>query len=617
MAGERAGRIYEALIAGALMREPKAAKGPVYWNVDSPRLMVRPDLIIGTPDAPSAIVLITRAGSRRDWHKKFWRNVGEAIDVKMVFPSATLVSVNLGTEPKEDLIAALSAVVDCVVFPSRSDREHLEQWADSIEPDAPADADALLAYVSAALGKSDRETKRIVADVARQTSVASGHVQDWSAVAATQSGRAARARATRGSWETPPSLRRGLAKLLVFGSPSLVVKQLGPRGAVSEALGSAMAEFGWAAPSVAGWRASDPELAEVLTHFRRDVLQTILEKCVTAELTSMCADVASTEWLAATASFLREHRGDLCDPKRLHSLLGTSRKDVATLRISSAPPDGLVGSWLFRSISTLLKAASGRKQGFGYEQLIGDVRALSVQSKDAAVVVRCGATADDIRRAGATDSLRRKLVDWVSGLSGDITLSEWQIALVALVLSKRLASLSPDAFERGCAAFPAMMRRLTYEDRVAPYAYFEPLPQMIESVLSLSGLTVTAVPRHATLFSELPDSDRDVATCPVLEMSGVCIYWKSSHGSHTADKTKELCGRGFALRNRWIKDGKIVPFAAITQSVLVLDGDFTSSDVEHLVRAGWDHVVSSRDISSLPGLVSRGRANRSRGAGGR
>lgn len=604
MAGERAGRIYEALVVSALMRSPKSRTGPIHWNPESPSLMVRPDLIIGELEKPSAIVLITRSGSRRDWHKKFWRNVGEVIDVRMVFPSAALVSINLGTEPKEELITALNAVVDVVVFPGRSQREHLEQWADSIEPSAPKDAHKLIEYVSAALGKADPEVRRIISVITQSILAARPLQQNWSAVTASQASRKEHARVTREGWSKPPSIRRGLAKLLVFGSPSTVVSQVGPRGALSEPLGRAMEEFGWASKSIAGWRASDPELAEVLSHFDRSVLQSVLETCISPELTSMCADVVRTEWLEETARFLKTRRADLSDAVRLQKLLSDSRTDVSVLRIRCAPPLQLAGSWLFRSLSAFLKAASGRKQGFGYEQLIGDIRAIGSRSNDLIRVLKCGATKEDIRRAGTTDSLRRKLVDWVSGLAGNVSLSDWQIALVALVLARRVAALDASAFHRGCETFVPMMRRLTYEDRIAPYAYFEPLPQMIESVLRQAGMTPSLVPRHATLFSNLPNSNREVATCPVLALGGARIYWKSSHGSHTSDKTKELCGRGFALRYRRSESGVIKPFRDVTFSVLVLDGDFSGTDVEHLVRAGWDEVVSSRDVAKLPVLLS-------------
>src|SRR5205814_1820590 len=139
--------------------------------------------------------------------------------------------------------------------------------------------------------------------------------------------------------------------------------------------------------------------------------------------------------------------------------------------------------------------------------------------------------------------------------------------------------------------------------RIAPYAFFEPLPFLIESALSIAGCSYTIVERHPTLFSEGSASSRDVATCPVIKVGKTLIHWKSASELGRDHKTKELCGRGFALRHRVATDGGIVPYDDIEKLILVLDDDFTGDDVEHLVRSGWDDVISSRDIPSLATLL--------------
>ena len=365
MAGERAGRLYEALIASLSIAIVPLASLEISWNVDSPQLMVRPDILVGNPAKPKLIGLITRAGSRRDWHKKFWRNVGEAVDIKVTFPATRLVSINLGTEPKEELVEALMAIVDCVVFPPRAQRESLEHWMGSIEPGAPTDSESLTKYVGTELKKTDADIRRIIRAISIETySVLSARSDIWSSVLPNLTSRASLARSAAGGWDKPPSLRRGLAKLYVFGRPAQTLAAIGARGSLSDELGSAMAEFGWATKSIGGWRVSDPELSEVLSHFDRDTLLDVLQRCATPELSMMCADVASHEWLRATSEFLERNRSNLETPTRLFDLLLTTRADVSKLKLGVAPPENLVGSWLFRSISTLLKAASGRKQGF-------------------------------------------------------------------------------------------------------------------------------------------------------------------------------------------------------------------------------------------------------------
>jgi hypothetical protein len=604
MAGERAGRLYEALIAAALQCDNSYASMSISCNVESPQLMVRPDILVGDPSSPSLIVLVTRAGSRRNWHQKFWRNVGEAVNVKTVFPRTRLVSINLGTEPKEELVTALAAVVDRVIFPPREQRARLEQWMASIEAGARGDAALLTQYVAAALKAADSDIRRIVRAISNETfSALAAHSDTWATVVPSLANRTEVAGAAASGWEKPPSLRRGLAKLYVFGSPDRILAALGPRGSVSDELGAAMSEFGWASKSIGGWRVSDPELSEVLAHFSRETLLEVLQHCRTPELSMMCADVASPPWLIATSEFLRKNRSALQKAEYLFDLLVSTRDDISKLKLGVAKPADLVGSWLFRSISILLKAASGRKQGFGYEQFIADIRGLSAKDRDLRLVFEQGANFAAVRRAGSTDSLRRKLVDWVSGLAGEVALPKWQIALVAVMLSKRLTAVSPTAYSKACSGFAAMARRLTYEDRIAPYAYFEPLPGLLQGALKKAGLKAQVVARQATLFSELSNANREIATCPVIIVGRTYIHWKSSHGAHTSDKTKELCGRGFAIRHRIDKNQNIVPFEEVEQTLLVLDGDFSSSDVDYLIRAGWDKVVSSRQLADVATLI--------------
>lgn len=617
MAGERSGRLYEALVVAAL--KARAARGQsIDWNVDMTELMVKPDVVIGDLATPSAIGLITRAGSRRNWHQKFWRNVGEAVDVKSVFPAARLISINLGTEPKEDLVSALAAVVDVVVFPPRATRELLEQWVGTIEPKAPKDADELLSYVQIELSRAPSAVRSAVAEIGTASmSAMSLTVDKWSRASPQLASRVQLGDEFGGQWKKPPSLRRGLSKLLIFGVPTDVLSQINSRGAPTDALGASMSSFGWAARSLAGWRITDEEIREGLTQFDRPTLASVLESCTTGELRAMCADVVSPAWLDATAQYLKRSRSTLSNPRHLHDLLKRSRNTLTALSIEAVAPSDLGGSWMYRAVSALLKSISGKKQGFGYEQLIADIRGMKNDPDALAICKSTGGTPESLRKAGSTDSLRRKLVDWVSGLSGDVLLPDWQIALVALALARRIAAASPTAFSKACDEFPAMLRRLTYEDRVAPYAFFEPLPHLIKSELSLADCPHSVVDRHATLFSEHSSSDRDVATCPVIRVNDTLIHWKSASELGRDHKTKELCGRGFALRHRIDKTRAIVPYDDVTRLILVLDGDFTGNDVRHLVRSGWDVVVSSRDISSLPDLVSRGGAKRTGGPGGR
>src|SRR5262249_30296393 len=151
--------------------------------------------------------LITRAGSRRDWHKKFWRNVGEVVDLKVVFPDARLVSLNLGTEPKEELVAALASIVDRVVFPPRSTRELLDEWVKGLERVAPKNATELLHFMRHAILSAAPNVKHAVDEVATATlSSLTITGERWAEILPGMRGRSQKGRDASEAWRKPPSL---------------------------------------------------------------------------------------------------------------------------------------------------------------------------------------------------------------------------------------------------------------------------------------------------------------------------------------------------------------------------------------------------------------------------
>lgn len=605
MAGERIGRLYEALVFVSLQNalRNKPSLGPVTWGPPKGVLMVQPDISLGNISSPNAILLITRSGSRRDWHKKFWRNIGEIVDVRGQYPTARLINVSLGTEIKEELGEVLSLLVDINVFPERSIREELEAWVRTIEGKSPAQQSDLKDFVEKQLTIAPRRIQNIVNSIgASVVSVQASTTPLWGAVATRLQGRKVLAASVSAKWAPSLAVRRGLAKLLVFGEPSNVLSEIDSKLNITSRLGELLGQFGWGTKSISGWKVTDPEMIGVLRNFDRKHLAEILNRSSSEELRTICADVASEAWLKATSSFLEDHRDDLSDPSRLIPLLKLSTADSTLGLIKETPPAGIKGSWLFRALMGFIKCAAGLKQGYGYEQLIDDVRVMSRDIAATEGLLQFGASKEQIRKAGATDSLRRKLVDWVSGLQ-DVQLADWQIALIATVLARRLASIKPAKFKVTCGELPDYIRRLTYEDRIAPYRFFDPVRAVIELTLERERVDYQYQPRYRTLVSEASSSARDVGTTGVIQTGSTLINWQSSHGSHTGDKTKELCGRGFCLRYRLNSSGVPEQVATVNKLILVLDGDFSAKDVQHLVTAGWDNVFRPDQMNDLIGVL--------------
>jgi len=216
------------------------------------------------------------------------------------------------------------------------------------------------------------------------------------------------------------------------------------------------------------WRITDPEILATLDVAEADPLLPLLEASTSPELATMRADIESQDFLESTASFLESNVARLKDANWLAQIFSESRADPSLHGRLEQCPNTVKGCWMFRALMGLIKTASELKQGYGYEQLIGAVRRLSGDQWVCQLLIGMGASRTQIEKSGSTDSLRRKLVDWVSGLR-DCELSDWQVRLTCEALTARIAAFATNDLRNACAELPAFIRRLTYGDRIAPY----------------------------------------------------------------------------------------------------------------------------------------------------
>jgi hypothetical protein len=600
MAGERLGRCYEAFLFHAAREAAKklAPRREVHWNPSLPSLMVEPDISVGPMNDPQTIVMITQSAARRTWDKKFWRNIGEIVDIRGALPDARIVSVTLGTEIKEELADVLARLVDDNVFPDRPTRQEIEDWMSGFVAGASKDRDELLEQISEVIARAPALVQAFSVEAGKRIVRRATAVRCWTPASQWLSRRNRDISRNPVAWPEPIYVRRGLSKLLVAGGPDLVLGSIDARLKVEGSVGRALAESGWATKAIAGWRVSDPEIAGVLQAYPRDVIQWVLHDCMSAEMSAMCADISSNEWLDEVRDFLLQSERHLRSPEWLARQMEACRKDPSLGGKLKHVPHKLSGVWIYRALVAMIKVAAQKKQGFGYEQFVADVRALAGDGDALQPILNAGGTDKAIRAAGTTDSLRRKLVDWVSGLA-ECELAQWQVLLVSTVLSNRIGAIPKERFVNAASEFPAFLRRATYEDRIASYPYFEPLPSLLRYFLNKEGVDHVLSERFPTLVSECSESVRGPGTIQVLIVGDTIVHWKSVSDVGRDHKTKELCGRGFTLRHRLSDSGLVVPFKGVARLVLVLDGEFSEKDVSNLRRAGWDLVVPSSEIASL------------------
>ncbi|MBN2724452.1 MAG: hypothetical protein JXR95_10310 [Deltaproteobacteria bacterium] len=115
--------------------------------------------------------------------------------------------------------------------------------------------------------------------------------------------------------------------------------------------------------------------------------------------------------------------------------------------------------------------------------------------------------------------------------------------------------------------------------------HLEPLLWIIEELSNFRGQKV----RLPTFI----DQTGKVGTITGYKVDNTFYYWKSAYAGHR-DKTKELCARGMAL---------YLSERPPKNRVLLLDGEFTGSDLKDLKSSGWTAIFSLSRLKEFQGFI--------------
>jgi hypothetical protein len=114
----------------------------------------------------------------------------------------------------------------------------------------------------------------------------------------------------------------------------------------------------------------------------------------------------------------------------------------------------------------------------------------------------------------------------------------------------------------------------------------------------------TEIVKIRSCFGERAGLEGVASQTTLLKSKSTCINWQSSHDGHTNDKKKELCGRAVALRYSWdAKAKKFIPRPGVKKLILVVDGTWKQSDLDALVRSGWDEIYYPDEMDKLVSAI--------------
>lgn len=590
MAGERKGKTYEALAKIALEELVKARKlkGKIFWNETPAGMSIEPDLLVGTDkDRPTHAFLITHSGAAGNSHMKFWRNMGELVEAKTCLPTVPRVfSIAFDSVIKADLKTLQEVAFDGqLIVGDLPYGKNIQKWVDDHQAGLPKDAnekvDAIRAATKGKAGPGNPKPliDRLAKDIAQmlKTPPKPELEQFWAMERKRTKGQAPKARQT--------FVRRGLGKLLVFEDVGPIVDLYAGKRVSQTLVPRYGIDLGFVGLSIGSVKPTDREIKNAVQCLGPERAAAVVARAPIAKVQAWVTTLRHVPHLEVMGRYVIDHFDLLAQARELkRALLQLYRKPTALVSSGPAgwPPTTV---WLLEYLVELVKAASGRANGFGYAQLGRQVMAAGYSRR--------------------TDGGNPRI--WVGGF----ILSDWirrghsealadnDLEGIAVVLSGHLRQIGARRVAELVRKVPPLVIKNTLEAKLLTYRGFEPLPTLIrESVREASLLRVdTAFAKAAALGGQAGKSR-------VLKAKETLINWQSVSDAGRDHKKKELMGRAVALRYTWnAKMKRYTTRPGVKKLILVVDGTWKQEDLDALVRAGWDEIFYPDEMDKLAKAV--------------
>ena len=568
----------EALVEQGLIQAQKLAniKGTLRWNEKPQNLSNNPDFTFGEHvDEPTHIVMVNSSSSSRNSEMKMWRNLDEFQEVKVQLPSFPQVTNLLfQAEVKKGVSKATSELYDAMlVIAEQPYGETLIEWANE----------------KTKLAKKSREEKSLMA---RESLEQDSAFRDAMQAFAIDLAKALCSRNTqldslwrlmqmdyreKRSMPVPRKtfLRRGLGKLCVLPNEvrhrmyANLDRSSFPLDGIPEyafELGL-LGRFTMGDKGIAKWK--DTEIRDTIGLIGAQACEDVLSNCPSS-MNTWIVPLRNLDRVQLHVDFIENNYAEITSPEGLKKILKKCYSDPA--KLSGHASD--VKVWVFQILLSLIKAQSGKLQGYGYADLSADCGVLGAQEGMSFNFALGKFT--NREKMLPTNFLERLSLGLTRRFQNDVPRNDLQTLnriVTKWVIKENL------------------------EDRLISYRNFEPLLWLLEAKLRNRGMKYEVKRPWQGWINEFSDVGRRSATTPFLKVSNTLIHWKSAP-KNPKDKTKELSARARNVRYQF--DGKgFAPRTGVKQLAIIIDGTFTQNDLQHLSYAGWDKIYYPDELDAL------------------
>jgi hypothetical protein len=560
MAGEKKGEAFECIVFLALQELGYENGKTLFWGEKPKGFSIDPDFILGQLDNPTHWILATSSGSAKNSLEKFWRNVGEMFEAKRVFVDPPkVINLVLETNLRDALRLAMSSLADSELLLEKSEYgKKLQSFIDRLLPRIPSSKQERINYFKFALNSSHeiqpyyQYFKKELKEILTKSKPEFNSL--WYKIRTEE--RLLNYRESRNTY-----VRRGTAKIMILPQEMrLPLYKSILYGNQLEKLPDYFYNLGYASKTLTGFVVSDPEIIWVVKHLAIEDIEYILNKSYSARPKNWenWINILRATRIDEHQKYIEEHYKELVTSNGMFQYL-----------LNHSPQKEY--KWLFTHLMELFKLASGKRQGYGYSVLSRDV--------------------------GYTTGISQgylELSDWVNGFI-EAPKAINLIPDIAKALAHRLEKIPLAQIKDMGLKIEGEYYRNLMETKIISYWLFEPLPLLIQKTLLKFGKSVQNIKKHPTFIGEYLMKATSIASPHVMRSGNTLIGWRSAYDLGKHHKTKELSGRGQALRYEF-NNGVFQKRQDIKKMILVLDGTFTNNQIKALLDSGWDSIFYADEM---------------------
>lgn len=574
------GLVFEALIATALSELRKT----YHWGVTPPGFLIDPDFVIGSLAAPTHWILVTSSGSAKESNRKFWRNCAEIFLTKKQFESPPLlINIVFKGHQKASLQTVMEKIGDSQIHVDANEWGRvLIAMVGALTTKIPESDSGKVELLEKTI-KSNRnyidsfnQFKKALAKALIAQNSAHGDLWAYIKDIGTGSFRCS---------ARPTYFRRGVIKLLLFTKEQRkrLFKQ---KKSSSRRLGGkveALLELGLASKSVAGAVMKDMEVNYVLDTFDEKTIESILAQAPLEKMSGWIDTLLNLQDVRAYQSFVIDNFEKLTSPELLFDLLRQQHADPTKFS-----PEGLVKEvstvWLFYFLFDLIKAYTGKRQGYGLSKLAQDAQPY--------VNTREYPPQDRVWTIVTSDFVNR---------IGNETMPDKVLRAQCTVLSELLAQVGVENVGKLGDDIVQMTIVSNLEQKLLTYRMFDPLKILLRDSLVKNGFSFEYIKAHPSFVGELIGQPAKVGTTPMIRVGLTLIHWKSAT-KNPRDKTKELVSRIQSIRVQFSESG-FCKRSGVERCLLLIDGEYTAEQIDWLLASGWDGVFYPDEVDKLASAI--------------